>query len=92
MSADATSTVIVGAHDVTDYVNSTGRVIWRRATGSASQTWRVTGQTLYVTDSSRSVGGTVPALRRIDLRTGAERIVHAENASRAVGLAPLRAP
>ena len=81
VSADATSTVIVGAHDVTDYVNSSGGVIWRRATGSASQTWRVAGQTLYVTDSSRSVGGTVPALRRIDLQTGVERIVHAENAA-----------
>ena len=75
VKADATSTVIVGTDAVTAYVNSTGRVIWRRATGRASQTWRVTGQTLYLTDSPDSLGSTVPALRRIDLRTGAERIV-----------------
>jgi outer membrane protein assembly factor BamB len=73
--ADAYSTVIVGAQSVTAYANTTGRMIWRRATGPASQTWRVTGQTLYMTDSPDSLGSTVPALRRINLRTGAERIV-----------------
>jgi len=73
--ADAVSTVIVGAHAVTAYVNSTGRVIWRRDTGPASQTWRVSGQMLYMTDSPDSLASTVPALRQIDLRTGAERIV-----------------
>jgi outer membrane protein assembly factor BamB len=76
--ADGASTVIVGADAVTAYRTSTGEVIWRRATGSASQTWRVSGQTLYMTDSPNSLGSTVPALRRIDLRTGAERIVRAE--------------
>jgi outer membrane protein assembly factor BamB len=73
--ADAASTVIVGTRAVTAYSNSTGRVIWRRATGPTSQAWRVTGQTLYMTDSPDSLGSTVPALRRIDLRTGAERII-----------------
>ena len=73
--ADPATTVIVGADAVTAYVTSTGRVRWLRATGTASQTWRVTGHTLYVTDSRDSLGSTVPALRRIDLRTGAERIV-----------------
>jgi hypothetical protein len=77
--ADTARTVIVGAHAVTAYANSTGRVIWRRATGPASQTWRVTGQTLYMTDSPDSLGSTVPALRRIELRTGAERIVRLEH-------------
>jgi hypothetical protein len=73
--ADAATTVIVGAHAVTAYANDTGRALWRHATGPASQTWRVTGQTLYVTDSRDSLGSTVPALRRINLHTGAERIV-----------------
>jgi outer membrane protein assembly factor BamB len=76
--ADGARTVIVGAHAVTAYANPTGRVIWRRATGPASQTWRVTGQTLYMTDSPDSLVSTVPALRRIELRTGAERIVRPE--------------
>jgi putative pyrroloquinoline-quinone binding quinoprotein len=75
VKADAVTTVIVGAHAVTAYSNVTGRVRWRRLTGTASQTWRVTGNTLYVTDGRDSFGGTVAALRRIDLRTGAERIV-----------------
>ncbi len=73
--ADTASTVIVGVHAVSAYSNSTGRVIWRSATGPTGQTWRVTGQTLYMTDSRDSLGSTVPALRRIDLRTGAQRIV-----------------
>jgi hypothetical protein len=76
--ANAARTVIVGAHAVTAYDNPTGRVLWRCATGPASQTWRVTGQTLYVTDSPSSLGSTVPALQRIDLRTGARRIVRPE--------------
>jgi PQQ-like domain len=75
VQADSVTTVIVGAHAVTAYVTATGRVRWRRATGAASQTWRVTGHTLYVTDNLESLGSTVLALRRIDLRTGAERIV-----------------
>jgi PQQ-like domain len=75
VEADAASTVIVGAHAVTAYSNSTGRVIWSRGSGPTSQTWRVSGQTLYLTDSRDSLGSTVPALRRIDLRTGAERII-----------------
>jgi hypothetical protein len=75
VQADPVTTVIVGAHAVTAYANDTGRVRWRRATGAASQTWRVAGHTLYVTDNPESLGSTVLALRRIDLRTGAERIV-----------------
>lgn len=75
VAADAATTVIVGAHAVTAYANDSGRALWRRVTGTASQSWRVTGQTLYVTDSRGALGNTVPALRRIDLRTGAERIV-----------------
>jgi PQQ-like domain len=75
VKADGASTVIVGVHAVTAYANLTGRVIWRRATGQANQTWRVTGPTLYMTDRSNSLGSTVPALLRIDLRTGAVRTV-----------------
>jgi hypothetical protein len=77
--ADAATTVIVGADAVTAYDNTTGGVIWRHDTGLASQTWRVSGQTLYMTDSADSLGNRVPAWRRIDLATGAERIVRPEN-------------
>jgi len=77
--ANAVTTVIVGAQAVTAYANTTGRAFWRRDTGPASQTWRVSGQTLYMTDSPDSLGSTVPAWRRIDLRTGAERIVRPED-------------
>jgi outer membrane protein assembly factor BamB len=73
--ASVGSTVIVGAQAVTDYDNPTGKVIWRRDTGTASQTWRVSGHMLYMTDSPDSLGSIVPALRQIDLRTGGERIV-----------------
>jgi hypothetical protein len=74
--ASAASTVIVGTRAVTAYANGTGRVLWRHATGPAGQTWRLTGQTLYVADGrGDSLGTEVPALRRIDLRTGAQRIV-----------------
>jgi outer membrane protein assembly factor BamB len=79
--ADGFSTVVVGADAVTAYANHTGQVIWRRHTGPASQTWRVSGQMLYMTDSPDSLGSTVPALRQIDLRTGAERIVRPKTGS-----------
>ncbi|HUZ38457.1 MAG TPA: PQQ-binding-like beta-propeller repeat protein [Streptosporangiaceae bacterium] len=79
VAADATATVIVGPHAVTRYANRTGHVLWSRPTGRAAQTWQVDGSRLYVTVAAGGYLGTAPvtALREIDLRTGAERVVHA---------------
>ena len=87
--ASVASTVIVGTTAVTDYANSTGRVLWSRATGPANQTWRVSGQYVYVTDSTRSSARAAPVtlLRRISLRTGAERILEPAARSRNKGKA-----
>jgi outer membrane protein assembly factor BamB len=77
IQADAGYAVIVGTRTVTAYANDTGRVLWERSIGSATPTWRVSGQYVYVTEaSSRDIGAPgVPALRQINLRTGAERLV-----------------
>jgi len=72
--ANDDSTVIVGTHAITDYYNATGRAIWSRAIGATGQAWRVTGNTIYVTDSGRSAGSSgSTTVRRIDLRTGTEQ-------------------
>ncbi len=70
-------TVIVGQAAVTSYLNQTGRAVWRDATGAAGQAWRVAGKKLYVTVSAGGQVGTDPvtAVRQIDLRTGAERLI-----------------
>jgi hypothetical protein len=74
VAADNDSTVIVGARAITAYFNATGRVIWSRAIGETGQAWRVTGDTIYVTDSGRSAGASgSTTVRRIDLRTGTEQ-------------------
>jgi outer membrane protein assembly factor BamB len=77
VTADLTRTVVVGTRSVTCYRNATGRPIWRRATGTVAQAWRVDGGQLYVTISAEGYLGTAPvtALRRINLTTGAQRIV-----------------
>lgn len=77
VAADAAATVIVGAHAVTSYANRTGGVLWSRPTGPAAQAWQEDGDNLYVTVAADGYLGTAPvtALRRIDLRTGAERLV-----------------
>ena len=82
IEADTASAVIVGTRTVAAYANGTGRVLWERSIGSAAPTWRVSGQFVYVTEtSSRDIGAPrVPALRRINLRTGAERIVRPPSA------------
>jgi hypothetical protein len=74
--ASRTSTVIVGSHGVTSYANSAGRVLWQRATGTAAQTWTVSGHYLYMAETAGGylVSGPVTAIRRIDLATGAEHI------------------
>ncbi len=77
VAASAKSTVIIGTAAVTSYDNRTGRVRWRRPTGSAAQAWQVDGPELYVTVAADGYLGSQPvtALRRIDLNTGAQAIV-----------------
>jgi len=77
VAADAAATVIVGPHAVTRYANRTGAVLWSRPTGPAAQAWQEDGNNLYVTVAARGYLGAAPvtALRRINLRTGAERLV-----------------
>ena len=77
VAADAAATVIVGAHAVTSYANRTGAVIWSRPTGEAAQAWQEDGNRLYVTVAAGGYLGAAPvtALRQINLRTGAERLV-----------------
>ena len=75
--ADAARTVVVGTSAVTSYANQTGRVIWRRPTGRVAQAWRLDGDNLLVTEAKGGYLGSAPvtALRRIDLRTGAQAIL-----------------
>jgi outer membrane protein assembly factor BamB len=77
VAAGPATTVIVGAHAVTCYLNRTGKVAWSRPTGSSPQAWQVDGGHLYVAVAAGGYLGTAPvtALRRIDLRTGAQRLV-----------------
>ncbi len=75
--AGKANTVVVGASAVTSYATGTRRVLWRRATGRVAQAWKVSGRYLYLEET---VGGylsssPVTALRRIDLRTGAEQAI-----------------
>src|SRR6185312_8562756 len=76
-AAAAATTVIVGAHAVTRYANRTGAVLWSRPTGQAAQAWQEDGNFLDVTVAAHGYLGTAPvtALRRINLRTGAERLI-----------------
>jgi hypothetical protein len=76
VEATTARTVIVGSSAVLAYANATGRVLWRRAIGSGSPTWRVAGQYLYVADTGgQNPAAGVPALLRISLLTGAEQTV-----------------
>lgn len=72
IAAYSTGTVILGPEAVTAYSNSTGRVLWSRGTGSAGQAWRVSGQYVYIAESSSSG---VAAVRQISLSDGAERVL-----------------
>jgi hypothetical protein len=75
--ASTYSAVIVGPNAVTDYVNKSGRVIWRHATGTAAQAWMVSGKDLYVTQTSNGYLSSSPvtALSQIDMHTGARRVI-----------------
>jgi PQQ-like domain len=77
VSADAGHTVIVGPTAVTSYDNRTGAVRWRRPTGAAAQAWQVDGHQLYLTVAAGGYlsGRPVRALRRVSLRTGAQRLI-----------------
>jgi hypothetical protein len=84
VAANDDSTVIVGPHAITAYDTATGRVRWSRAIGATGQAWRVTGDTIYVTDSGRSPGTSgSTTVRRIDLQTGTEQTMRT-----AAGTAP----
>jgi outer membrane protein assembly factor BamB len=75
VAAGATGTVVVGPASVTSYNNSTGKALWSRPTGKVPQAWRVDQGQLYITVAAGGYLGTAPvtALRRISLKTGAER-------------------
>jgi len=77
VSASARRTVIVGTDAVTSYDNKTGAAIWRDPIGAVPQAWRLDGASLYVTISAHGVLGTAPvtAVRQINVRTGAERLI-----------------
>jgi PQQ-like domain len=85
VSADLASTVVVGPHAVTRYRNSTGRVLWSRATGASVQGWRSDGSHLYVAEAPGGSPSTATAteLLRIDLRTGAEQVIRPQGAASA---------
>ena len=83
VAADSRHTIVVGPAAVTAYDNATGAIAWRKGTGAAPQRWQLDGRTLYVTVSAGGYLGTQPvtALRKIDLRSGAERIVSTRSRS-----------
>jgi len=57
---------------VTAYLNSTGRVLWSRGTGSPGQAWQVSGQYVYIAETGSA--GTL-AVRQISLSNGSERVL-----------------
>jgi hypothetical protein len=77
VAASSSRVVIIGVSQVTSYAVRTGRLVWRRRTGAAEQAWRASDGQLYVTVAADGYLGTAPvtALRRISLRTGAERLI-----------------
>jgi hypothetical protein len=79
--ANSDHTVIIGGSTVTSYAIGTGRVTWQRQTGPVAQAWLVVGHYLYVGVASGGslLSGPITALRRIDLTSGAERIIHLRN-------------
>jgi hypothetical protein len=77
VAADRDTTVIVGTDAITAYDNATGRARWSRGIGPTGQAWRVTGDTIYFTDSDGTPGAAGPAVvRGIDLRTGTDWTTH----------------
>jgi outer membrane protein assembly factor BamB len=91
VAASPSTTVIVGPHAVTCYANRTGAVRWSRPTGPVPQDWQVDGGQLYLAVAAGGYLGSAPvtALHRIDLATGAQRIIrpHGSPYFGALGLA-----
>jgi outer membrane protein assembly factor BamB len=83
VAASAATTVVVGPRAVTSYANHTGAVRWSRPTGTVPQAWQVDGGELYMAVASGGYLGSAPvtALRRINLSTGAQHVVHARGPS-----------
>jgi outer membrane protein assembly factor BamB len=83
VAADRARTVIVGNTSVTSYDNATGKPLWSRPTGPVPQAWRVDGGSLLVTVAAGGYLSTAPvtALRRINLTTGAERLIRPAHGS-----------
>jgi hypothetical protein len=73
IASDGSSTVVVGPSAVTAYADSTGSVLWSRATGPPGQTWRVSGRYAYVAQAGSPAG--VPLVRRIALASGAVQVL-----------------
>jgi PQQ-like domain len=73
IASDGAGVVVVGRTAVTAYANSTGRVLWSRPLGSPGQTWRVSGQYVYVAQPAGAAG--VALVRKISLTTGAEAVL-----------------
>lgn len=77
VAATGASTVVVGRKSVTSYDNATGKAIWNRPTGRVPQAWRVDQGELYITVAAGGYLGAAPvtALRRINLKSGAEQVI-----------------
>jgi hypothetical protein len=88
VAASPSTTVVVGPHAVTSYANRTGAVRWSRPTGPVPQDWQVDGRQLYLAVAAGGYLGSAPvtALRRINLATGAQRIVRPHGSSYAGAL------
>jgi hypothetical protein len=83
VAASPATTVLVGPHAVTSYANRTGAVRWSRPTGPVPQDWQVDGRQLYLAVAADGYLGSAPvtALRRINLATGAQRLVRPHGSS-----------
>jgi len=81
VAASPDTTVLVGPHAVTSYANRTGAVRWSRPTGPVPQDWQVDGGQLYLAVAAGGYLGSAPvtALRRVNLATGAQRVVRPDD-------------
>jgi len=83
VAASPGTTVVVGPRAVTSYANRTGAVRWSRPTGPVPLDWQVDGRQLYLAVAAGGYLGSAPvtALRRINLATGAQRLVRPHGSS-----------
>jgi outer membrane protein assembly factor BamB len=88
VAASPAATVVVGPHALTSYANRTGAVRWSRPTGQVPQDWQVDGRQLYLAVAAGGYLGSAPvtALRRINLATGAQRVIRFRGSSYAGAL------